>query len=185
VVVAGLRRKETPIDERRVQRREAGEPAHLECVVAHPVVIEYEPRASGEQHLYIDIVPHADADLFREPLAQDRSMVVARDQIGAGRAFVGALAGGGADPSDAENDKMSAASDGAWKNQDWLDCLDRRKTRDARHHVGDVEKPLAMARAYAHLPEPTRHLLPHDFISEASQVGAVGDLESDPDGYRQ
>jgi hypothetical protein len=35
------------------------------------------------------------------------------------------------------------------------------------------------------MPEPARHFLSHNLVAEASQVGAVWDLEPDPDGYRQ
>ena len=80
---------------------------------------------------------------------------------------------------------MSALFDRTRKNQHRLDCLDRRKSCDARQHVGDIAESFALARAHAHVSEPTRYLLPHDLVAEAGQVGPVWNLETDADGYRQ
>jgi hypothetical protein len=112
-------------------------------------------------------------------------MVIARDQILASGAFVGVLAGRGVDPSNSKNDKMSALFDDTRENQDWLNGLNRWKTRYPCHYIGDVCKSFALAWAHAYMPEPTGNLLLHYLVAEASQVGSVGNLEPDPDGHCQ
>ena len=57
--------------------------------------------------------------------------------------------------------------------------------RDTRQHGADVPKSFTLARANAHMPEPARNFLSHNLLAEASQVGAVWDLEPNPDGYCQ
>ena len=57
--------------------------------------------------------------------------------------------------------------------------------RDTRQHGADVPKSFTLARANAHMPEPARNFLSHNLLAEACQVGAVWDLEPNPDGYSQ